>query len=276
MVKTVFESDGGNRVFKVWCHKQKRNFALKFFGNSQDLQAETNFYSHARHPYLLRPHCFIHGAHVKGSGLDKSQGGLVLDWFDGISALEYAKKGSTKHADLVGVAAKMFNTLSYIHYIGFVHADLKLDNVLVDPATKDLRIIDFGFAIRLPYYVTNRGNPNILAPEMAGLTDGPVHEGIDWWAYGSCLATLFGYHHLPHYRRLDIRKGTDEKYVAFRIHKKGKLFTVEAVPTAFPAELRKVLYWCWSLDPNARKFNTVQALMLMKKHPLFKDVNWAS
>ena len=274
MIKTVFQSEGGNRVFKVWCHNHQRFYALKFFGNSQDLQAETNFYSHSRHPYLLKPYCFINGHHVKGQRLEKSQGGIVMDWFDGISALDYARRPATTDSDLVTVAARMFNALVYVHYIGFIHGDLKLDNVLVDPKTKDIRIIDFGFAIRLPYYVTKRGNPNILAPELAGLTDGPVNEAIDWWAYGSCLATLFAYRHLPYYSRINLKKGTDEKYVAFKIHKRGRFFTVEAVPTAYPEEIRRMLYLCWDLNPAKRQFNSVQSLLFLKNQPLFRGVNW--
>lgn len=276
IIKNVFKSDGGNQVFKVWCKNHKKYFALKFFGNSQDLQAETNFYSHAKHQFLLRPHCFINGHHIKGYGLGKSQGGLLLDWFNGISALDYAKMPKTTNANLLTVAAKMFNSLIYIHHIGFVHGDLKLDNVLVDPATKDIRVIDFGFAIRLPYFVTKRGNPNILAPELAGLIDGPVNEAIDWWAYGSCLATMFAYQHLPIYRRINLTHGTDEKYVAFKIHKRGKHFTIEAAPTAFPEEIRRFLYLCWDFDPEKRQFNTIQSLIFLKNQPLFASIKWGN
>lgn len=36
--------------------------------------------------------------------------------------------------------------VAYMHSMGLVHRDLKLENILVNEYTRELKIIDFGFA----------------------------------------------------------------------------------------------------------------------------------
>jgi len=36
--------------------------------------------------------------------------------------------------------------VAYMHSMGLVHRDLKLENILVNEFTRELKIIDFGFA----------------------------------------------------------------------------------------------------------------------------------
>lgn len=204
------------------------------------------------------------------------QGGLVLEWFDGVDALKYARSQKTKPEDLVQVAAKVFDVLAYVHYIRFVHADLKPENILVNPNTGDVKVIDFGLALRLPANRRNKGNVNVLAPELANLVPGQIHEGIDWWAYGSTLATLFAYKYLPAYTSLDLNHKDNRhmRYVAFEIGKRGQYFTVEGVPDAFPAALRHLLYLCWDPNPDNRQFNTDAKLNLLRRMPFFDTILW--
>lgn len=57
-----------------------------------------------------------------------------------------------------------------MHSKGYVHRDLKLDNILIDPITKSIKIIDFGFSLKagttekLNVYC---GTPHYMDPDLA-------------------------------------------------------------------------------------------------------------
>lgn len=125
--------------------------------------------------------------------------GLVFELVKGIDAVQYAKRPTTTVQDLKVFAGQLLSALIHVHWWGFVHADLKPENVMVTEDGREAILLDFGFALPLPYFKKNRGNPTIIAPELVDLVSGSVDEAIDMWAYGSTLAALFAYKYLPAY-----------------------------------------------------------------------------
>lgn len=87
----------------------------------------------------------------------------------------------------------MVSGLNYIHKHDIVHRDIKLDNILIDPMTQQIKLIDFGFSTyarsdqKLPYTC---GTPHYLSPELAVKRD---HYGkpADMWAFGVVMFALF-------------------------------------------------------------------------------------
>ena len=85
---------------------------------------------------------------------------------------------------------QLFNGLSYIHSLGILHADLKLDNIVISKDKKRLKICDFGSAMEsheLPQIreMTELVSRFYRAPEII-LGDTPTY-GIDVWSAGCCL-----------------------------------------------------------------------------------------
>lgn len=76
-----------------------------------------------------------------------------------------------------------------MHKKGYVHRDLKLDNILIDPQTKNIKIIDFGFSLKsgpgekLNVYC---GTPHYMDPDLARKAP---YSGMaaDIWACGIIL-----------------------------------------------------------------------------------------
>lgn len=96
-------------------------------------------------------------------------------------------------------------TLNYMHANGYVHRDIKPENVMFKDARRDvltsaLRLVDFGFARKLPdgkegkdkvLMTTKVGSPLYVAPEVI---EGEYDERCDIWSCGVlCYVLLCGY-----------------------------------------------------------------------------------
>ncbi|MBT3375952.1 MAG: protein kinase [Lentisphaerae bacterium] len=94
---------------------------------------------------------------------------------------------------VMSVARGVADALSYVHSQGFVHRDVTLSNILMDEATGEVFLADFGIAIR-PEQVEGAksafcvGTPLYMAPEM--FSRGGVTSATDIYSYGVCLYYL--------------------------------------------------------------------------------------
>ncbi|KAF6198270.1 hypothetical protein GE061_008017 [Apolygus lucorum] len=85
-------------------------------------------------------------------------------------------------------AAEIVSALAFLHKLGIVYRDLKLDNVLLD-FDGHVRIADFGMC-KLQIYLdkttdTFCGTPDYMAPEIIkGLK---YNQCVDWWSFGILL-----------------------------------------------------------------------------------------
>ncbi len=85
--------------------------------------------------------------------------------------------------------------LNYIHSQGIMHRDIKPYNVLINPKTKTLKIIDFGLA---DYYFPEKENNSRVgslyykAPEL--FLDNNLYDyRVDVWAAGNLIAGMVCY-----------------------------------------------------------------------------------
>jgi len=84
--------------------------------------------------------------------------------------------------------------LEHMHHVGFVHADLKPQNILVDEALK-VKLIDFGFAAPIGAALSSyKGTFGYLAPEQAG---GRLSEKTDVFNLGAALYWVLTGQNLP-------------------------------------------------------------------------------
>ncbi|KAJ2926260.1 hypothetical protein H1R20_g10849, partial [Candolleomyces eurysporus] len=94
----------------------------------------------------------------------------------------------------------LVNGVAYLHANGVAHLDLKLDNLLYDTETRQLKIIDFDIAVRVKDEDQEIegycGTPGWTAPEM-GDDGGPKQRysaiKADRWACGRILRTFLKY-----------------------------------------------------------------------------------
>ena len=80
--------------------------------------------------------------------------------------------------------------LESIHRCGYIHRDIKLDNLLMKDG--HILIADFGFARLLPpssIVLTNRGTPLIEAPEL--LCGVKANDKVDVFSFGCVVSEIF-------------------------------------------------------------------------------------
>ena len=76
-----------------------------------------------------------------------------------------------------------------MHERGYAHRDLKLDNILMDPESKNLKLIDFGFSLKVKEDTKlniHCGTPHYMDPDIAKKAPYNGHAA-DIWAAGVIL-----------------------------------------------------------------------------------------
>lgn len=106
-------------------------------------------------------------------------------------------------------ARRMFKQIveavTYLHSINVVHRDIKLDNILIEEGSRQVKLIDFGFSVivsPLQKLKVFCGTPSYMCPEIVRKRD---YEGkpVDMWALGILLYVML--------TGVFPFKGTDEK-----------------------------------------------------------------
>ncbi|XP_017397591.1 ribosomal protein S6 kinase-related protein isoform X4 [Cebus imitator] len=80
--------------------------------------------------------------------------------------------------------------ISYLHDLGIMHRDVKMENILLDERGH-LKLTDFGLSRHLPQGArayTICGTLQYMAPEV--LSGGPYNHAADWWSLGVLLFSL--------------------------------------------------------------------------------------
>ncbi|XP_067422047.1 ribosomal protein S6 kinase-related protein [Emydura macquarii macquarii] len=102
----------------------------------------------------------------------------------------WASSGCFAEATIRLFAAELVLVLGYLHDLGIVHRDVKMENILLDERGH-LKLTDFGLSRHLARgerAYTICGTLQYMAPEV--LSGGPYSHSADWWSLGILLFTL--------------------------------------------------------------------------------------
>lgn len=116
---------------------------------------------------------------------------LILEYLPGLNLRDFFAQGKSE-ADVLSTALQLAQALIDLHQQGIIHQDLNPDNIIMDPQTQKLKLIDFGLAIlqnqatETPaFHLT--GTWAYLSPEQTGRTAQKVDPRSDLYALGVTL-----------------------------------------------------------------------------------------
>lgn len=99
---------------------------------------EAGYGSRVQHPAVVRTHDF---------GEDDGLYYLALEWADGEPLSQYTERNGRLAPDIVAqVIDQLASGLKAAHAEGIIHRDLKPENIIFDPATRTVKLLDFGIA----------------------------------------------------------------------------------------------------------------------------------
>ncbi len=122
---------------------------------------------------------------------------LVLEDFGGVPL--HQARGTEKFplADLLGMSIQIAMTLGEIHAASVIHKDINPTNILINPETGQIRIIDFGMASLLSRESPVLGHPTSLegtllyiSPEQTGRMNRSIDYRTDFYSLGATLYEL--------------------------------------------------------------------------------------
>jgi eukaryotic-like serine/threonine-protein kinase len=153
----------------------------------QRFRAEASAAAILQHPNIVAIH---------DVGVHEGRHYFSMDYVEGQNLAQLVGGQPLPPAQAARYVKSIAGAIHYAHERGILHRDLKPSNVLVEAATDQPRITDFGLARRLDgdssLTLTGQvlGSPNFMPPEQAGTTRGKVGRPSDVYALGGILYYL--------------------------------------------------------------------------------------
>jgi predicted ATPase len=123
---------------------------------------------------------------------------LVMEDFGGVSLNRYAREQILELGEVLEIAIQLADTLHSLGQQRILHKDIKPSNILINPTTKQVKIIDFGIASLLPKETLETRNLNglegtlaYIAPEQTGRMNRGIDYRCDFYSLGVTLYELF-------------------------------------------------------------------------------------
>ncbi|MDB9514733.1 serine/threonine-protein kinase PknK, partial [Kamptonema animale CS-326] len=117
---------------------------------------------------------------------------LVMEDFGGVSLSTHSLKIATNDsktnkylplAEFLNIAIQLTDILHYLYQNCVIHKDIKPANILINPDTKQIKLIDFSISSLLPRETQEIQNPNVLEGTLAYISPeqtGRMNRGIDY------------------------------------------------------------------------------------------------
>ena len=145
-----------------------------------------------RHEYKILKTLDIAGI-IKAHSLEKHNNGLalILEDFGGDSLKNLITAKHLEISEFLSLAIHLAETLAQLHENKIIHKDIKPQNIIINPKTGQIKIIDFSIATHLQRENQTLSNPNLLegtlaymSPEQTGRMNRSMDYRTDFYSLG--------------------------------------------------------------------------------------------
>ncbi len=146
-----------------------------------------------RHEYKISQRLVDIEGIVKSLALENHHNGLalILADFGAESLKKYISDRQLSLTEFLTIAIQLASTLTQLHQAKIIHKDIKPDNIVINPETGQVKIIDFSIASRLEKENQSISNPNLLegtlaymSPEQTGRMNRSIDYRTDFYSLG--------------------------------------------------------------------------------------------
>ena len=186
-------------VYRAFRTNDKQPVAIKVLRNEYPRFSELVQF---RNQYTIAKNLNLPGI-IKTYSLEPYQNSyaLVMEDFGGIPLNEWMEQGKTAPtlSEFLQVAIDLSHTLDILYRHRIIHKDIKPANILINPHTKQVKLIDFSIASLLPRETQTLMNPNVLegtlgylSPEQTGRMNRGIDYRTDFYSLGVTFYELLG------------------------------------------------------------------------------------
>ncbi|WP_039961408.1 ATP-binding protein, partial [Kamptonema sp. PCC 6506] len=116
---------------------------------------------------------------------------LVLEYFDSQSLKKFVNAENLELKQFLNIAIQIAEILAQLHQNHVIHKDIKPQNIIINPQTKQIKIIDFSIATSLERETQSPMNPNCIegtlaymSPEQTGRMNRTLDYRTDFYSLG--------------------------------------------------------------------------------------------
>lgn len=186
---------------------------------------------------------------------------LILELFDGISLEQQCPRNLL---EAVGTFIQTAQGLQALHQLGYVHCDLKPNNILRDNVTRNVKVIDLGQAAKIGTVKTRiQGTPDFMAPEQVKCL--PVTVKTDVFNFGATMYFCLAGKKLP--TLFNIKKGENSFLVD------SKIQTPHEINPLIPETLSNLVMECVRTNAAKRPEDMAECIRRLEiiEHTLNRD-----
>jgi predicted ATPase/signal transduction histidine kinase len=122
---------------------------------------------------------------------------MVTEDFGGIPLKEYFVSNALGQEEFLQIAIAVADTLATVHQHNIIHKDINPSNILINPQSREVKLVDFDIATRLSREVQEVRSPDRLdgtlaymSPEQTGRINRALDYRTDMYSLGATLYEL--------------------------------------------------------------------------------------
>ncbi|MBD2576413.1 SpoIIE family protein phosphatase [Oscillatoria sp. FACHB-1406] len=119
---------------------------------------------------------------------------IVFENSTGISLRRYCRLKTIDLRLFLKIAIAIVSALQELHHHKIIHRDIKPDNIIIEPQTAQIKLVDFGLAARFSAETNSFENPQAIvgswpyiSPEQTGRINRTVDRRTDYYSLGVTL-----------------------------------------------------------------------------------------